>query len=743
MKEYIDFVLKKTKRPINIEKIVKLIEDIKREEDSSFDSLSWYEKKEIEELLIEGTLNYEYFKTDDDNYILLSKTNYRHGVFNGTKNGDGYVSVVTSYFDKNNQIVVKEEKYDVSKNDCNGAIDGDSVFISIGTDKHHRICEVLDRNLSYLAGEVFKIGSKCYVKAVDKKKQSLTVVLDHDAIEGQKVLVRLKKSNSNNFYTGDVVKVFGHKNDPDDDILWEAYKLGIDPEFSDEALKELEYIPDHVRDVDKIGRMDLTNWEVFTIDGDDTKDIDDALSIKKLDNGNYLVGVHIADVSHYVKQGSALDRDAFKRGNSYYFGGKVIPMLAAKLSNGICSLNPEVERLAMSCLMEVNSEGEVINHTISPTVIKSQKKMTYSKVNNLLKNGVVDDDYCPHEKSLLLLSKLALVLRNKRINAGSLEFNRPEIKPIYDENGRVSRISVREQDVAENLIEEFMLLANETVDKHLVDLGYPCLHRVHNHPNVERLNEFLKMLEAINLPFDRYSAAECVASNKILQKLQEHVQKAGRLSEMLITNLIKCFSRARYSPVNIGHSGLFKSNYCHFTSPIRRYSDLTIHRILKDAASNKKQRDVIKYWATKLPSIGAQTSKTEKMADDGERQVLSMKCAEYMQNHIGDEYSGTVVGVSPRGLLIQLDDYLEGRVRINNMIGDYTYNPGTYSLVSLDDQENYYIGDRLNLTVLAASKEDKVIDFGVLCKLEENYIEKSEKSNQYVKRRALEKRNVS
>jgi len=493
LKQYVDFILRKAKKPLSLEDIVVKLEGFKSGDDSTFEALSWLEKKKLEELLAEGVANYEYFKNDNGAYMLLTKTAYRKGVFHGNRGGDGYVSVINSYFDRNDELIVKEENYIIMKDNCNGAIDGDTVLLDIGEGKKHRVCDVLDRNLSYVAGEVIRIGAKYYVKAIDKKKQNLTILLDGEAIEGQKVLVHLRKSNSNNFYLGEIKKIFGHKNDPDDEILWEAYECGIETEFSDESLRELEYIPDTVRDMDKIGRMDLTDWEIFTIDGDDTKDIDDALSLKKLDNGNYLIGVHIADVSYYVKPGSALDRDAFKKGNSYYLAGRVIPMLPPKLSNGICSLNPQVERLAMSCLMEVTPTGDVVNHTIAPTVIRSRLKMTYSKVNDLLKNGNVDKEYEPHARSLLLLNKLALVLRNNRLNAGAVEFDRPELKLLYSDDGKVSDTTCRYQDFAENLIQEYMLLANETVDRHLVDLGLPCLHRIHDKPNSERLEGFIRL----------------------------------------------------------------------------------------------------------------------------------------------------------------------------------------------------------------------------------------------------------
>lgn len=708
MKEYIDFVLKKTKRPINFEKIVKLIEDIKRGEDSSFDSLSWYEKKEIEELLVEGTLNYEYFKTDDDNYILLSKTNYRHGIFNGTKNGDGYVSVVTSYFDKNNQIVVKEEKYDVSKNDCNGAIDGDSVLISIGNGKHHRICEVLDRNLDYLAGEVFKIGSKCYVKAVDKRKQSLTVVLDHDAIEGQKVLVRLKKSNSNNFYTGDVVKVFGHKNDPDDDILWEAYKLGIDPEFSDEALKELEYIPDHVRDVDKIGRMDLTNWEVFTIDGDDTKDIDDALSIKKLDNGNYLVGVHIADVSHYVKYDTALYKEAFARGTSSYLANTVIPMIPHQLSNGICSLNPDVVRLTISCVMEVDGNGNALNSEIFESYIKSRKQMTYKNVNKILEENTVPSGYEEFKDDLLLMKELADIVRKKKISKGYIEFDDTEPVIVTDDDGRAIDILKRERGAGEKLIEDFMILANETVASTISYMDLPFIYRVHGTPDEDKIKQFLGLTSILGY---KVNASVKNITPKTIQSMLNQLRDKKEFP-VLSSMLLRSMKKAVYDSINIGHFGLASKFYTHFTSPIRRFPDLTVHRLLRTYLfENKINNETVDYFSRELPLIAEQSSLRERAAVDCEREVDDMKMAEYMEGHIGEVYKGMISTVTNYGMYVIINGLIEGMIRVEDLTGDYyLYDESTYSLIGKSSKKRYMLGNMIDVEVTSVIKEKGLIN---------------------------------
>ncbi len=742
LKEYVDLVMKKSKKAIDKDKIHQKVETLILKDNPEYLGLSSSDKNEIDKIIDDGVKKLEYIVTPKENYISILKTSFRRGRFHGNKRGDGNVLVTTDYVTKDGNHIVNNEYYSVVRSNSNGAIDGDIVLIDIGGKNiEPKVERILERNLETIMGEVYRMGKSYFVRPIDKKKQVLTIALEGEAIEGQKVAVTLKEQTGDNFYVGEIARVFNHKDDPDEDILWEAFKCGIDDQFSKESLEQVKEIPVSVRDIDKVGRSDLTSWEIFTIDGEDTKDIDDALSCKVLENGNYLIGVHIADVSYYVPKDSPLDKDAFRKGTSNYLAGKVIPMFPHELSNGICSLNPYVERLAMSCIMEVNKDGEVVNYEILPTVIKSQLKMSYTKVNAILKEGKVDSEYEGHANTLRTLSKLALVLRRNRLKNGAVEFDRPELKLILGEDGKVSDFSVRIQDVAENLIEEYMLLANETVDKHLTNLGLPCLHRVHDHPNEERLIDFYKLIVAVNYPFYKYDADDCVYNPKALQELAEHIKDTGRLSSVLSTNLVKCMARAKYSPKNIGHSGLAKENYCHFTSPIRRYPDLTVHRIIKDCYfdSEHSHRNA-KKWEVKLPEIGEHTSKMERIADEAESQTLYMRCSEYMSKHIGEEFEGTVIGLSQRGIQVQLDNMVEGKVRLRNLNGDYVYNAETFSLVSMDNSENYYIGDRLLVRVVDANKENKTIDFKVVSKIEENYIQNSEDSNQYVKHIAKNER---
>ena len=568
-------VLKKTKKAISLDRLFEKLEVTTEDE-----------KVEVKEILDNLVSKYEVYETPNHNYIAMSKTSYRRGHFYGNKNGSGRVVVTVDYIDGEGKHVVYNEEYLVDKDSALGAIDGDEVLIDIANkdrkgNKVGVVKDFLSRDLEYIAGEVYRVGSAFFVKPVDKKKQNITIALDEEAIEGQRVEVALTESNSNNFYTGKIVRTFDHKDDPqeqeDDDILWEALKMGITNDFSDESILQLQHIPNKVLDTDRIGRHDITGWEIFTIDGKDTKDIDDALSCKVLPNGNRLVGVHIADVSHYIPWDSPLDKDARRKGTSSYLGGKVLPMFPHQISNGICSLNPNVDRLAMSVIMEVDKNGHVVNRNIWLSVINSKLKMTYDSVNGILKDGVVPEEYSEHADTLRELNKLALVLRKNRIKKGAVEFDRPELKIVLDENGILSGIDLRVQDVGENLIEEFMLLANENVDEMLEKNGSPVVHRVHDVPNEERMLNFLNLLEAVGYPFNKYGADELCSNKKALQELTAHIRNTGNLANMLSLSLVRCMSRAKYSHINIGHNGLAKENYCHFTSPIRRYPDLTVH----------------------------------------------------------------------------------------------------------------------------------------------------------------------
>lgn len=748
MEKYVNLVLKKGKKPLSLEKVYENVEGLLRKENSDFSELTQEQKDSIIGILDNGVKECDYIITPSGNYTSIMKTSFRKGRFYGNKNGDARVLVYSSYIDQEGNPIMSQEKYKIAHENIHGAIDGDLVLIdTFSKDKKVStgvVEKVIERNLSHIMGEVYRIGNSYFVKPIDKKKESLMIALEGEAIEGQRVDVSLDVQTSDNFYSGTVIRAFNHKDDADEDILWQAFECGIDDKFSMESMEQLKSIPSSVTDRERIGRMDLTDWEIYTIDGKDTKDVDDALSYKMLENGNHLVGVHIADVSYYVPKDSALDHDAYKKGTSAYLANRVIPMLPHELSNGICSLNPGVDRLALSCVMEVDPSGKVVNYHIWESVIHSQIKMNYDSVNNILDLGIAEEGYEKYVDSLKRLNNLVVQLRKNRMEKGALEFNRPEIKPMLDENGKVVEFAVRKQGTGEKLIEECMLLANETIAKHLHSIGAPCLNRIHDIPNADRLTEYFSLLEIVGFPYSNNTVSQCCYVPRALQDLTKYIENTGRLSNMLSTNLVRCMSRAKYSPENIGHSGLAKEDYCHFTSPIRRYPDLTIHRLVKDFSLHRDDETANKTlsrWISELPPIAEHTSLMEKAADKAENNTLLMKAAEYMHDHIGENYVGTVIDINEGGLKIQLENYLEGRVRTRALPGEYAFDQETRSLLSLDGKDDYYMGDLLDLKVRDANKETKTIDFKVDKKLEGSHLSSYDSHHSCVKVKARNERN--
>ena len=733
------------------DRVIELLRKLKMKKSLSFEQiaerLDITDKEgllELKDILDRKVDSNEIYHTNLNTYKHMCKTSFRRGVFHANRAGGGKVLVVTSYEKDGEQHVIQKE-YIVRAEEANGAINNDEVLIDINLknveDPNAKVFKVIGRNINHVYGKIETIGSARFVIPIDKSLRNLKIAVEGDYLEGQLVEVRLDKQTANDFYIGTVVRCGDFHDDPKEDILMEAFMNGIDDKFSDEAIEQTKRINDRVVDTDFIGRQDIRNKETFTIDGKDTNDIDDAVSCKMLDNGNFELTVSIADVSHYVPINSPLDLDARRKGTSNYLAGTVIPMLPRKLSNGICSLNPNVDRCAMSVRMEIDNNGNVVRSDIFPSVINSNLKMNYETVNNILYDKYNDVDfpveYKEYEDTLKNMYKLSLILRKKRLRNGAVEFNRPEMKVVLDENGYPIKISKRVQDVAENLIEEFMIVANVSVFSLLNKQGIPADYRIHDTPNEERLMTFFKMLEALGIDYNRYGPAECIENPHALQDLVKFINEEcdPRLRVMLNTNLIKCMSRAKYSVNNIGHSGLAEENYGHFTSPIRRYPDLTVHRIIKDCYFDKKNSNKNrKKWENILPEICYHSSKMEVTADTTERIVDSMKCAEYMSRHVG-----TIIEISGSGMTVQLDNLIEGRVRYRNLDGDYMYNPDTFSLISLDGREDYFVGDQVKVKVTSADKEKKSIDFKVMEKLYDNSNKNVRKQNDYVKVKTREK----
>ena len=720
MEQYVLRVLNKSKKALSLNEIYEKVERRIKKDDSSFNSLTNEMKEKIN-----STVDYLVKEVSviemDGKYKAIKNTSFYKGVYHKLDKGNGKVIVDKSYIDKDNNLVISSDEYYVERANGGTALDGDVVLVDVpfeGKGKN-RIYKILDNYFEDVYGELEydKDWGYC-LKPVSRKLNDVRIsisdqdVADNYLVVGSKIKVKINRdNNSKSFAFATVIEKFGHKDDPDSDVYWEALKYGMDDEFSDGSHKQVLETPKEVLDVDRIGRSDFTKEEIFTIDGVNTKDMDDAISIKRLDNGNYLLGVHIADVSHYVKINSPLDVDAYRKSTSTYAANTVIPMLPHELSNGICSLNPNVDRLTVSCIMEINNDGEVVNYNIVKSVINSKIKMNYDDVNKVLKGEVVTG-YEEYTDCLKLLSSLALRLFKKRIKNGSIEFGVGDKEISFDKDGNMIGVRSRISGLAENLIEECMVVANETVDRHLSSIGAPCLHRVHDTPNEEKVGELIRLLNIIGYRYHLNNANECVSNPKCMQKLIDYISEVS-IGDNLSKKAIQTMSRAKYSPNNIGHYGLGKDNYCHFTSPIRRYPDLVDHRLLNEYHFNIESKDI---KLLDLVTIGRHASQKEKDADNVERSVLGLKCASFMQDYVGEDFDATVSDVTPNGLILELDNCIEGHVSIEEIRRNeekVRFEPETLSIKTSSNV--YSFGDRLNVKVLKnndvlplhCSEEDK------------------------------------
>ena len=670
------------------------------------DLLGWNSAAELQELLkILNNMEEEYkiFRTKKDKYMLFDKTNLRLGKLMSTKRGFAFVDING------------EEDVFIPVDNLNGAINNDEVIVEITSKKgmklEGRIVKVAKRESKQFVGLVFYKNNKCMVD-LDDKKVNIDIIVDSEntmgAVSGNKVIVRMLNKIDNYTYKGVITKIIGHIDDPGVDILSIAAKYEIDPDFPKDVIEELKTIPDHVLENEYEGRVDLRDQMIFTIDGDDTKDIDDAISIENLKNGNYKLGVHIADVSYYVKENSHLDNEAYKRGTSCYLANTVIPMLPHQLSNGICSLNPNVDRLAVSCVMEIDNLGEVVNYDIFESVIKSNIQMTYKKVNSILENDVVPEGYEKYVDALKSMSDLAKILRENKIRKGYIDFDIDEAKVITDEFGEAIDVKLRERGTGEKLIEDFMIAANETVARHITYMDYPFIYRVHGEPNEEKILNFTKFVSILGCNVKKIGKITPKAIQELLDELKDKKE-----FPILSSLLLRSMQKAVYDKNNIGHFGLASKCYTHFTSPIRRYPDTTVHRLLRIYLFNKNlSTDTVNYWETKLVSLAAHTSERERASVECEREVDDMKMAEYMEKHIGEEFDGVVSGVVSFGMFVELNNKIEGLVKLEDLTDDYyRYDEDSYSLIGNNNKRGYRLGDDVKIIVKAASKVNHTIDF--------------------------------
>lgn len=653
-------------------------------------------EKTLNRLCMEAQI---YYSEKKKRYTLFSNTNYMKGKL--IVNPKGYGFVILDDNDREDIFINSRNMLDAKSND---------IVLVEYINKHNRegkITKVIKRDESNLVGLFDSENGIDYV-ILDKKEYGKYIIpkgFSKGAVPGHKVLARRLFNGA--FNEAEVIKIIGHKNDVGIDILSYVYEYGFDPTYSDDVMAEVEKIPSMVSEEEMLSRTDLRDMMIFTIDGKDTKDIDDAISIEKTDNDKYILGVHIADVSHYVKKGSYLDDDAYERGTSVYLVDRVVPMLPHKLSNGICSLNPNVDRLAMSCVMEINGKGYVSNYQIFKSIIRSKKQMNYDDVNSILEDNVIPSGYEEYVDTLRTMNELSNILRKKMVRHGYIEFNIKEPKIIVDDSCHPVDIKVCEQRTGEKLIENFMIAANETVAGFIEDKNLPGIYRVHDKPNKEKLIEYLKFLSIkgynIKADVNRFSPKDY---QNIINKFKNDPAR-----DILGTLAIQTMSKAKYSDINIGHYGIASKRYSHFTSPIRRYPDLTLHRLLKDYLGTPNSK-VIDSWRKSLPGISIQTSKKELDSVDCERDVEKMKKAEYMMDHIGEVYTGVISGIMDFGFFVMLDNTVEGLVRLDSLKGDYySYNKNRYMIIGKNKGKMYTYGDTVKVEVIAASKDTSQVDF--------------------------------
>lgn len=649
------------------------------------------------------------------------------GIFRANKAGFGFLIV-----DEN------EDDMFIGRNDVGYTIDGDTVEAVIkkpanrlkGTAAEAKIVGIVERSLKTVVGKFILDDEKPkyagYIKSKNQKiQQKIYIKKEPVVLDGTEIIkVDIDKypTRGHDYFVGQVRDIVGHQGDVGIDVLEVLESMDIVSDFPDDVLAEANAVPDAPTDKDLIGRVDLRQEVTFTIDGADAKDLDDAVHIKLLDNGHFELGVHIADVSYYVTEGSALNREAVARGTSVYVTDRVVPMLPERLSNGICSLNPNVDRLTQSCLMEIDRKGRVVNHQICQSVINTTFRMTYSDVNAILAgDDELAEKYQPIVESIHHMADLHAILEKMRVRRGALNFDTNEAKIIINDKGMPVDIVLRQRGVAERMIESFMLAANETVAEHFSKRKLPFIYRIHEEPKAEKLQKFLDYASIFGIHIHG-------TANKITQQaLQEFMAKVENKpgADVLNMMLLRSMQQARYSEHNHGHYGLAAEYYTHFTSPIRRYPDLLVHRMIREYTQVTDEK--IEHFRQVIPELATSSSALERRAIDAERVVEAMKKAEYMEEYVGEEFEGVVSSVVKFGLFIELPNTIEGLIHITTLPEFYNYNERTMTLQGEKSGKVFRVGQPIKIKLVRADKETGDIDFEYLPS-EYDVIEKVKKS---------------
>ncbi|MBQ2744563.1 MAG: ribonuclease R [Lachnospiraceae bacterium] len=639
-----------------------------------------------------------------------NQSDYIDGLFESNQRGFGFVRVEG------------EEDIFIPESFVHGAMHTDKVRVKItdcakgGQRREGEIIKILERGTNEIVGIYRKSKSFGFV-IPDNMRFTKDIYVPEErskgAVTGHKVVVKITDfGGKGKKPEGIVTEIIGHINDPGTDILSVVKSFGIPMEYPKDVLRQVENMPDEVPESDKAGRLDLRSWQMVTIDGEDAKDLDDAVSLTKKD-GIYTLGVHIADVSNYVTEGSPLDEEALKRGTSVYLVDRVIPMLPHKLSNGLCSLNAGVDRLALSCIMDIDEKGKVVGHRIAETVINVDRRMSYTAVKKILADK--DEETIAEYEELVpmfqMMEQLAQILRERREQRGSIDFDFPESKIYLDEKGMPIDIKPYERNVATRIIEDFMLIANETVAEDYFWQELPFVYRTHDNPDPEKMIKLGMFISNFGYGI---KASGSQIHPKEIQKLLGRIE--GTPEETLISRLtLRSMKQAKYATVSTGHFGLAANYYCHFTSPIRRYPDLQIHRIIKENLRGKLNGKRIDHYENILPGVAEEASRLERRAEEAERDTDKMKKVQYMSKHIGEEFEGVISGVTQYGMYVELPNTVEGMVHISNMRDDYyRYDEEHYELVGERTGKRYKLGQTVMICVEDTDKLARTIDFSIV-----------------------------
>ena len=656
----------------------------------------------LDELLREGKIDI----TERGKYVKPGK-NMLKGIFISNARGFGFVEIEGMETD----LFIPEEY-------VNGAFHNDTVQVRLleeksGKRQEAEVIRILSRGTTQVVG-TFQKGKNFGFVVPDNMKLATDIFIPIEwskgAMDGHKVVVDLTSyGDERKSPEGKVTEILGHVNDPGVDILSIVKGFDIPMEFSEKVMKQANRIKLEVSEADMLGREDLRDMMMVTIDGEGAKDLDDAVSLSR-EGEDFLLGVHIADVTNYVQENSALDREALKRGTSVYLVDRVIPMLPHRLSNGICSLNEGVDRLALSCLMKVSPDGEVKDYRIVESVIRVDRRMTYTSVKKILEDKDQEERtkyevFVPMFEEMEALSK---ILRAKRKKRGAIDFDFPETKIILDKEGKPLDIKPYERNTATKIIEDFMLLANETVAQHFYWLEIPFVYRTHDNPDPDKINQLGIFISNFGLGI---KTAKEEVHPKEIQKLLGKVE--GTPEEALISRLaLRSMKQARYSIDCTGHFGLACSYYCHFTSPIRRYPDLQIHRIIKEHLRERLREERILHYAAILPQVADQSSKMERRAETAERETNKLKKTEYMEEHIGERFEGVVSGITGWGIYVELPNTVEGLIHVSDLEGDYFYyDEANYEMVGRDTGKKYKLGQRIAIIVAKTDQFNRTVDF--------------------------------